>query len=97
MKSLTDQNFEEELASSAKPVLVDFFADWCPPCSILGPILEKATEKFKEKIVFTKVNVDTIPLTAQKFRVENIPTVILFKKGKPASGFMGVRQEATIR
>ncbi len=97
MNNLTDQNFERELASSKKPVLVDFFADWCPPCSTLTPILEKISEDLGGRFILVKINVDDIPLTAQKFKVEKIPTVVLFKNGKPVSGFVGVRPESSIK
>lgn len=97
MDNLTDQNFEAEIKNSGKPVLVDFFADWCPPCSTLAPILEKISEELGGKFILAKVNVDNIPLTAQKFKVEKIPTVILFKNGKPVSGFVGVRPESSIK
>ena len=94
---LTDQNFEEVVEKSEKPVLVDFFADWCPPCSVLAPILEKIAEDFKEKIIFIKVNLNKIPLTAQKLGIDRIPTVILFEKGKSVGGFVGLQPEAIIK
>ncbi|MDP3996004.1 MAG: thioredoxin [bacterium] len=97
MNDLTDENFEKELTESEKPVLVDFFADWCPPCSILAPILEKVAEDLGGKFILVKVNVDTIPLTAKNFKIEKIPTVALFKNGKPVSGFVGVQQEPAIK
>ena len=96
--NLTDKNFEKEIVAVAdKLVLVDFFAVWCEPCSILAPILEKAAEHFKEKIVFMKANLDDAPMAAQKFKVEKIPTVILFKNGKPISGFVGLSSEESIK
>lgn len=97
MINLTDENFENEIQQVNKPVLVDFSAVWCPPCATLTPILEKIEEAFKERIIFAKVNVDLAPKTSQKFRINPIPTVILFKNGKPVSGFVGVRPEALIR
>jgi thioredoxin 1 len=95
--NLTDENFEKEINSADKLVLVDFFATWCEPCSMLAPILEKVAEQFKEKIVLVKANLDNIPLAAQKFEVEKIPTVILFKNGKPISGFVGLAPENAIK
>jgi len=77
--------------------LVDFWAEWCGPCGILGPILEKIAEDYKEKIIFAKVNVDSAPLSSQKYKIAQIPTVILFKNGKPASGFIGARPEEFIK
>ena len=97
MLELTDENFEKEISNAKKPVLVDFFAIWCPPCSILSPILEKIEEEFKEKVIFAKVNVDAAPKTSQKYGINPIPTVILFKGGKPISEFIGARPESDVR
>lgn len=97
MIELTDQNFEEEIQNANKPVLVDFFAPWCQPCFIFTPILEKLAQEFEGKFILTKVNLDSLPLTAQKFGVDRIPTVILFKRGKPVSGFSGVRPESLVK
>jgi thioredoxin 1 len=94
---LTDENFEKEVASSDKLVLVDFFATWCEPCTMLAPILEKVAEDFKDKIILLKANLDDIPKTAGKYGVEKIPTVILFKSGKPISGFVGLASEQSIK
>ncbi|PJE69666.1 MAG: thioredoxin [Candidatus Staskawiczbacteria bacterium CG10_big_fil_rev_8_21_14_0_10_38_10] len=97
MLNLTDENFEKEIQGTDKPILVDFWAQWCMPCSVLGPILEKLTEEYKEKLTLAKVDLDAAPLVSQKYRIEQIPTVILFKEGKPISGFIGVRPEPIIK
>ena len=97
MLELTDENFEREITNAPKPILVDFWAQWCSPCLILGPILEKLSEEYQDKFILAKVNLDEAPLTAQKYRIEQIPTVILFKEGKPISGFIGVRAKPIIK
>lgn len=97
MVTLTDQNFEEEIKKSDKPVLVDFWAQWCRPCFVFGQILEKLAGEFEEKIILAKVNVDEAPITAQKYGVEKIPTLVLFKDGKPVSGFIGASSELIIK
>lgn len=97
MISLTDQNFEQIVKENNKPVLVDFFAEWCPPCKILSRILEKLEEEFKEKVVFAKINIDIAPVTAQKFGINPIPTVILLKSGKPIDTLIGLRPEEEIK
>ena len=97
MIELTDQNFETEIKNAKTPVLVDFFAEWCQPCFILSPILEKITQDFKEKFIFKKVNLDDVPLVAQKFGIDSIPSVILFKDGKPIGGFIGLHSEPIIK
>jgi thioredoxin len=94
---LTDENFEKEINSTDKFVLVDFFAVWCGPCSILGPILDKVIEQFKESVVLMKANVDDTPQNAQKHGVEKIPTIVLFKNGKPVNGFTGLIPENEIK
>ena len=96
-KILTDDNFEEEIQNADKLILVDFFAVWCNPCFMLAPFLDKAVDEFKERITLMKVDIDANPLIAQKFGIEQIPTVILFKNGKPISGFVGLRSEADIK
>jgi len=97
MNNLTDENFDKEVNAQDKLVLVDFFATWCEPCSMLAPILEKVAEEFKEKIVLMKANLDSAPLSAQKFSVEKIPTVVLLKNGKLISGFVGLSSEQSIK
>ena len=94
---LTDENFDKEIKNSGKPVLVDFWADWCHPCKIMGPILEKIGEELKEKLIFAKINVDSAPISAQKHQIEQIPTVLLFKNGETIDGFVGVQSEEIVK
>ena len=96
-KILTDKNFEQEITSTDKLVLVDFFATWCEPCTMLAPILEKVAEDLKDELVLMKANLDDAPEIAGKFGVEKIPTVILFKNGKAISGFVGLAPEESIK
>jgi len=95
--NLTDQNFEQEIAGQEKPVLADFYANWCGPCKVLGPILEKIAEEMKDKFVLAKINVDEFPQTSQKFGIDRIPMVMLFNKGKPMDGFVGAMPEPVIK
>ena len=95
--NLTDENFDKEINTKDGLVLVDFFATWCEPCSLLGPVLEKVSENFKGKIVLMKANVDSTPLAAQKFEVDRIPKVVLFKNGKEISSFIGLMPEKAIK
>jgi thioredoxin 1 len=94
---LTDQNFEKEIINADKLALVDFYADWCEPCSVLAPILEKLADDFKEKLILMKADINRSPLFSQKFGVEQIPTVIIFKEGKPISGFVGLSSQTAIK
>jgi thioredoxin 1 len=94
---LTDENFDKEITSTEKLVLVDFFAVWCEPCSMLAPILDKVAEDLKEKVVLFKVNVDNAPKISGKLGIEKIPTVVLFKNGKPVSKIVGLSSEISIK
>jgi thioredoxin len=95
--NLTDENFEKEISNSEKLVLVDFWMPGCAPCFLISPILEKLANDFGEEIIFAKANLGALPLTAQKYGINVAPTVILFKEGKPISGFIGARPEEEIR
>jgi thioredoxin 1 len=94
---LTDENFEEDLKKTDKPVLVDFFATWCGPCEVLGPMIENVVKSFDNKIILAKVNVDQFPKTSNKFNIDRIPNVILFKDGKLVDGFVGLMPEESIK
>ena len=96
MITLTDDNFEKEVLESKKPVLVDFWALGCHPCTLMEPIFEKLANHYGEKAVFARANVQLTPLTSQKYGIEAIPTVILFKEGKAIGGFVGLRSEPDI-
>ena len=89
---LTDQDFEEKVLKNKLPVMVDFYADWCGPCKLAAPVIEKLSETYKDKLVIAKLNVDENQVTSGKYGVMSIPTVIFFKDGKEAermSGFGG--------
>ena len=94
---LTDENFDEQVLKNEKPVVVDFFAEWCAPCQVLGPLLEKLAEDFSGKFILAKANLDKVPGLAQKFRIDRIPAVVFFRNGKLVSGFIGLLPEADIK
>ena len=94
---LTDENFEKEIARAKLPVLVDFYADWCGPCQALSPILENVEKEMDGKIILAKTNVDSAKVASSKFKVERIPTVMLFKDGKPLGGFIGMAEGVDIK
>jgi thioredoxin 1 len=78
---VTDKNFDDEVLNSELPVLVDFWASWCPPCKMMEPLIEKIEHEFKGKVKICKLNVDRNPKTADKYMIKGVPTFILFNKG----------------
>ncbi len=85
----TASNFEEKVLKSEKPVLVDFYADWCGPCKMMGPVIQTLAEEYKNKIVVGKLNIDDNMTIAQKYKVMTIPTIMLFKNGEPVETSIG--------
>ena len=82
IKNLSLDNFDNEISSSNTPVLVDFWAEWCGPCKMLGPILEEISEDLKDKLQVVKVNLDENQDLAMKYSIRSIPTLLLFKGGE---------------
>src|ERR1044071_8668174 len=93
VKEFTDQNFETEVLKSSEPVLVDFWAEWCGPCRMLAPTIEKLADSYQGKVKVGKLDTDSNRDTAMKYGINAIPTVILFKNGQIAQKFVGLRQE----
>lgn len=89
-------NFQEEVISADKLVLVDLYATWCAPCKALAPVLEELADKYADKIKVVKVNVDEEESIAAKFGIASIPTVIFFKNGQTAASFVGLRSASEI-
>lgn len=93
----TDQNFEAEVLKSDKPALVDFWAPWCGPCQIMGPIVEELAKDLEGKAKIGKMNVDENPETAQKLGIMSIPTLMIWKDGKMTKQFVGVQDVDTLK
>lgn len=90
-KNITKENFKQEVMDSDKPVLIDFWADWCAPCRMLGPSIDQLSEQYKDKAVIAKINIDQQRELAQQFGVMSIPSVFVLKNGKVIDSAVGVR------
>ena len=95
-KKITDNNFDAEVLKSSKPILVDFWAEWCGPCKQIAPVLEKISEDMGDQIVVAKHNIDSEPNTPTKYGVRGIPTMLLFKNGELKATKVGATTESNI-
>lgn len=93
---VTDQNFDSEVLGSDKPVLVDFWAPWCGPCRVQGPIVEDVATAVAGKAKIGKMNVDENPQTSMKYGIMSIPTIMIFKGGTVVKQFVGVQSKDTL-
>jgi thioredoxin 1 len=94
---VTDQNFEPDVLKSELPVLVDFWAPWCTPCKIVGPIVEELAKEYEGKIKVGKMNVDENPEVPGSFGVMSIPTLMVFKNGKPVATTIGAQGKDALK
>ena len=97
VSSVSTLSFTNEVLKSSLPVLVDFYADWCPPCRALAPTLYKLSAEFADRVKIVKVNIDAEPELANQFRVESIPTLIFFAEGQPVGRASGLVNESGLR
>jgi thioredoxin 1 len=88
-KNVTDQSFDADVLASSKAVLVDYWAEWCGPCRMIGPIVEESATQYADRLSVAKLNVDENPATANKYHVRGIPTLMLFKDGYPVATHVG--------
>jgi thioredoxin 1 len=95
--SVTDSDFDTQVLKSDKPVLVDFWAEWCGPCKMIGPSLEEISEELGEQVQIVKLNIDDHPDTPAKYGVRGIPTMILFKNGEIADTKVGAAPKAQLK
>ena len=94
---ITDANFETEVLKAGKPVLVDFWAEWCGPCRQIAPALEELSDELADRVTIAKLNTDEYPDLASQFGIRGIPTMILFKDGKPAATKVGAQPKSMIK
>ena len=95
--SLSEATFDKTINESTKPVLVDFWAEWCGPCKMVAPILEEIAQEYGDKIIIAKLNVEQNPSIAPKFGIRGIPTLLIFKNGQVAATQVGALSKAQLK
>ncbi|MBA3055908.1 MAG: thioredoxin [Sphingomonadales bacterium] len=96
-KAVTDASFAEDVLQSDKPVLVDFWAEWCGPCKMIGPALEEISDELADKVTIAKVDIMENTDTASRFGVQSIPFLVLFKDGKPVADKLGAAPKGALK
>ena len=96
-KTVTDSSFQQDVLSADKPVLVDFWAEWCGPCRMIAPALEELSDELGDQVTIAKLNIDENPEAPSKYGVRGIPTMILFKNGEPAATKVGAEPKSRIQ
>jgi thioredoxin 1 len=96
-KHVTDASFDADVINASGPVLVDFWAEWCGPCKMIGPSLEEISEEMGEKVTIAKLNIDDSPDSPGKYGVRGIPTMILFKDGQPVATKVGAAPKSALK
>ena len=94
--AVTEQSFEVEVLQSEKPVIVDFWAEWCGPCHAVAPVLDRIVDERNGDLKLVKVNIDEQPALSQRYGVQSIPTMILFKDGEPAAAAIGAQPKSAL-
>ena len=95
--AIDDNNFEQVVLNSKIPVLLDFWAAWCAPCRMVAPVVDELAQEYDGKVSFGKVDVDQNPKIASKYGIMSIPTLILFKDGKPITNMVGFKPKAQLK
>ena len=95
-KKVTDETFEADVLKNDKPVLVDYWAEWCGPCKMVAPVLDAIAEEHGDKLDIVKLNVDENPVVTQKYNIMNIPTLGVFKDGEVVKELVGARSKSAL-
>jgi thioredoxin 1 len=94
--AVTESTFDQEVLASEKPVIVDFWAEWCGPCHAVSPVLDRIAEERSNELTLVKVNIDEEPSLAQRYGIASIPTIVLFKGGEPAAFAIGAQPKQAL-
>lgn len=95
--TVTDQSFDKDILQSKLPVLADFWAEWCMPCRMVGPILEELAKEYEGKLTVAKINVDQNSQTASQFGIMSIPSLLIFKEGKVVKTMIGAQNKENLK
>lgn len=93
---ITDSNFEEQVLQAGKPVIIDFWAEWCGPCRMVGPIVDELAEDYGDQVIVGKLDVDNNPEVTARFGIRNIPTVLFIKNGEVVDKQVGAVQKSSL-
>ena len=96
IQQISDATFEEDVVKARRPVLIDFWAEWCGPCKAIAPMLNELAEEYRDKVTIVKLNVDENPKISQRFNVRSIPTLILFKNGQVEGQKVGAPRKSDL-
>ncbi|GAA3898250.1 thioredoxin [Streptomyces sp. NPDC003328] len=96
LRDVTDETFAEEVLASDKPILVDFWAEWCGPCRLVAPVLEQLAAEHKDKIEIVQLNVDLSPRTAERYDIRSIPTLNVYRDGKVVKTVIGAQPKGVL-
>ncbi|MDA1227768.1 MAG: thioredoxin [SAR202 cluster bacterium Casp-Chloro-G4] len=95
--NINDNSFQQEVLDSDQPVLVDFWAEWCGPCKLIAPLVDELAQEYDGKVKFAKVNVDDNPKTAMEYGIRGIPTMLIFKGGRPVKQVVGAVAKSVLQ